>query len=324
MTRRLLRLPNWIGDAIMVLPSLRSLRPEDESWLGVAHSRVLPLYRATGWFDRLHAAGGASAPVALARTIRGFRPRSAVVFPRAISGALLASLSGAPERWGWDGPLRGALLNRRVPPGDRSRPLWLEFFDLAAPLGGTVPARPDFTLDPGPEAAARAAALVPSVPAVALAPGAVYGPAKQWPLEHFVQLCRMAKGKGWTPVVLGGRNESKAGAVLRNEGAIDLAGRTSLLEAIAVLARCAAVVTNDSGALHLARAAGTRVIALFGSSSPAWTGPEPHEGEALFRGLACSPCFARRCPLPGDARMQCLRSITPQEVLVRLEGEVSP
>ncbi len=81
-----------------------------------------------------------------------------------------------------------------------------------------------------------------------------------------------------------------------------------------MLVRMRVLVTNDSGALHLARAAGTPVVGLFGSTSPRWTGPEPEEGTALWLGLECSPCFRRECPLAGDDHLRCLRDLGVEPV----------
>jgi heptosyltransferase-2 len=157
---------------------------------------------------------------------------------------------------------------------------------------------------------------------VALAPGASYGPAKRWPLSRFAELGRSLVAAGERVVVIGGSGETALGAEVAGTGVLDLTGKTTLLEVVAVLSRCAALITNDSGALHLGRAAGTRIVAVFGSSSPVWTGPEPEEGTTLWLGLPCSPCFKRECPLPGDERLRCLEDIRVSTVLDVLEQRV--
>jgi heptosyltransferase-2 len=152
-----------------------------------------------------------------------------------------------------------------------------------------------------------------------MAPGAAYGPAKRWPLERFEELARALRKRGVPVVVLGGASEGPLGAALASAGAMDLTGRTTVLEAIGVLARSRALVTNDSGALHLGRAAGTPVIALFGSSSPVWTGPRPEEGTVIGVDLPCRPCFRRNCPLDGADHLACLTRIGVDRVLAALE-----
>lgn len=321
-TRWLLRLPNWIGDAVLVLPALRALPREGQVRLGVAHPRVLDLYRASGLLDTLWPAEGWRAPAVLAGRLRRWKPDRAVVFTEALSGALLARAAGPRHRLGPGREAgRGRLTRTPDRPG-RGRPLWRHYADLAVRAGGRPVASPDFRIDPGPAAAARARDLLAPVGgegAVALAPGAAYGPAKQWPLECFAALGRELRSRGTPVVVVGSEREGEAGAALAGLGALDATGATGLLEAIALLARCRVLVTNDSGALHLARAAGTPVVALFGSTSPLWTGPEPGEGETLWLGLPCSPCFRRRCPLSGDSHLRCLREIGVEAVLAALE-----
>ncbi len=313
------RLPNWIGDAVMALPALRSLPPGER--IGAAHPRVLPLYAAAGLFTEILPAHGGRAPLELREPLRRFAPDRAVVFTEAISGAALARASGAGLRLGRGRGVLGPLLTHRLPPGRRDRPLWRQYLELVEAVGGSATGEPDFTLPPGDETSARAARLLEPLSgrsAVVLAPGASYGPAKQWPVERFEDLARRLARRGVATVAMGGSAETGAGARLARAGALDLTGRTDLLTAVAVLARAQAAVTNDSGALHLARAAGAPVVAVFGSSSPLWTGPEPEEGEAVWLGLACSPCFRRRCPLAAGDHLRCLLDVPVDRVLEAL------
>ncbi len=321
-TRWLLRLPNWIGDAVMVLPALRALPGEGQHYLGLAHPRVLPLYGAADIFERLLPALGARAPWELRSEVRGWRPDRAVTFTDAMSGAVLAAQSGAKLRLGRRRPGRVLLLTDLLPASQRSISLWREYAELAAAAGGGTIERPEFRIEPDRRARARAEELLAPLGGrapVALAPGAAYGPAKQWPMERFEAAARALRGRGEATIVVGGDAERPLGARLAGAGALDVTGETGLMDAVAVLARCRALVTNDSGALHLGRAAGVPVAALFGSSTPHWTGPEPHEGEALWRGLTCSPCFRRSCPLGGDEHLRCLRDIPVEQVLDALE-----
>jgi heptosyltransferase-2 len=306
----------------MVLPALKALAEVDPVWLGVAHPRVVPLYRATGLFAELLPARGARAPLQLAPRVRRFDPERALVFTYAMTGVLLARMSGARWRLGRGPRYVGPFLTHRLPAAPRTGPLWREFLELAVAAGARPVSVPDFRVRPDSESEARVSALLEPVGAspVALAPGSAYGQAKRWPLERFITLARNLRSLGRAVVVVGGPEERSLGEALAREGALDLTGRTTLLEAVAVLARCRGLVTNDSGALHLGRAAGTRLVGLFGSSSPRWTGPEPREGEAIWLGLACSPCFKRRCPLGGTDHLRCLRDITVDRVVRAVES----
>ncbi len=321
-TRWFIRLPNWIGDAVMVLPALRSLPVIDQEWLGAAHPRVVDLYRASGLFTEILPATGARAPWDLGSRVRRWGPDRAIVFTEAVSGAILAWVSGASLRLGRAEGLASHLYPRALPRASRLRPHWKELLEVATAAGGNPVGSPDFKLSVDGSASERAARFLEPLSVgspVALAPGAAFGPAKQWPLSRFVALGEELLRLGRSVVVIGGHGERSLGTRLAEIGALDLTGKTSLLEAHAVLERSRALITNDSGAMHLARAAGTRMIAVFGSSSPRWTGPEPEEGEALWLGLPCSPCFHRRCPLEGDIHLRCLEDISVGSVLEVLE-----
>jgi heptosyltransferase-2 len=159
------------------------------------------------------------------------------------------------------------------------------------------------------------------------APGAEYGPAKRWPAAHFAALAAQLR----LPVVLLGSAkeaalcaEIAALAEAQRPGAcLDLSGRTSLDQALAVIACARAMVSNDSGLMHVAAAFGTPQVAVFGSSSPLHTPPLSDRAQVIWLKhdaayqppLDCAPCFARQCPL-GHTR--CLVDITPQRVLAFL------
>lgn len=317
--RWMLRLPNWVGDAVMVLPALRALPVPVERRLGVAHPRAAGIYRASGLLGEVVPARGARAPLDVPRRIE--TPARAIVFTDSPSGLLLARTSGARFRLGWAGRWSSLGYTHTVERPGRSVPLWRHYLTLAEAAGADAPERPDFRIEPGPEARARAAAWLPDSGAIALAPGAAYGPAKRWPIRYFQDLAHRLRERD-RPVVWIGSETDRAlvGEAAGEHGALDLLGRTNLLEAVAVLGRCRTLVTNDSGALHLARAAGTRMVGLFGSSNPAWTGPAPREGAVVTLGVDCSPCYRRRCPWSGDEELKCLRRIEPEQVLAALDA----
>jgi len=156
---------------------------------------------------------------------------------------------------------------------------------------------------------------------VVFAPGAEYGPAKRWPAGHFAQLARGLDG----PVVLVG--SAKEDVIcqeidsLADPGkCLNLAGKTSLADAFALIAACRVMVSNDSGLMHVAAAFGVPQVALFGSSSPLHTPPLNDQASVVWLKqdpayqppLDCAPCFQRECPL-GHRR--CLVDITPARVL---------
>ena len=154
-------------------------------------------------------------------------------------------------------------------------------------------------------------------PVTALCPGAEYGEAKRWPAAHFAAVARERLQAGHAVWILGSARDAATTAEITAgaPGAVDLAGRTSLLDAIDLLSLADAVVTNDSGLMHIACALDRRVIAVFGSTSPAFTSPLGRRATVIEDQLDCRPCFQRQCPLK---HLNCLRNIAPERVIAAL------
>jgi heptosyltransferase-2 len=155
-------------------------------------------------------------------------------------------------------------------------------------------------------------ALPSDRPAVALLPGAEYGPAKCWPLENYAELSRLLDRIGYSVWVMGSDKDKAAGDTISSGGpAINLCGKTGLADAIDLLAHCEHAISNDSGLMHIAAAVGTSTHAIYGSSTPAYTPPLTDKAVIHHLGLECGPCFERDCPLQ---HLNCLRGITAQAV----------
>jgi len=161
---------------------------------------------------------------------------------------------------------------------------------------------------------------VPSVPIIALCPGAEFGPAKRWPQAHFTSVADHFLKQGWQVWLLGGKSDQ---AVARNiartssdpEHCVDLTGKTSIGDAIDLLAHARAAVSNDSGLMHVAAATGTVVVGIFGSSSERHTPPLGPLTQTVSQTLDFRPCFARECPL---GHTQCLETLGPDRVITAL------
>jgi heptosyltransferase-2 len=193
---------------------------------------------------------------------------------------------------------------------------------LAQPAGEALRqplAEPRLAVD----AAARAAAIArlgldTSRPITAFAPGAEYGPAKRWPPRHFASLAQELAVRGHVVWLFGSPNDAEVTAqinALAGGTCVDLAGRTSLAEAIDLLSLATTVVSNDSGLMHVAAALDRPMAALFGSSSPAHTPPLSAKARVISLRLDCSPCFARTCPL---GHTHCLEQLEPARVLTAI------
>jgi heptosyltransferase-2 len=242
------------------------------------------------------------------------------VLPPSFSAAWMAWRSGVPERVGYRGQLRGPLLrpalDHRAPP--RSVHLAREYLDLLDPALelDCYPPRLDV---PAAWVEERLARLCRRLPErfVAIAPGAAYGPAKAWPAKGYRELARgFVERTGLAVVLLGTPEEAPLAEQVRDggEGILNWCGTTDLPGLVAALARAELLVSNDSGAMHVMAALGRPQVAIFGSTSPLWTGPVNPWAEVVTRGEPCAPCFARTCRFGHN---RCLAEIRPPEVLAR-------
>jgi len=240
------------------------------------------------------------------------------VLPPSFSAAWMAFRSRVPERVGYRGQFRGPLLHpalaHRASP--RSVHLAREYLDLIAPELELERYLPRLEL-PGSWVTDRLAGLCRTVPErfAAIAPGAVYGPAKAWPADRYRELARGLRDRTGLPVlVLGTAAEHALGEQVRGggEGILNWCGATDLPGLVAVLSRAALLVSNDSGAMHVAAALGRPQVAIFSSTSPAWTGPLGPHASVVTRAVPCAPCFARTCRF---GHYDCLRTVEVADVL---------
>jgi heptosyltransferase-2 len=338
--RLLVRMPNWLGDVIMALPALRAAREHwPDAHLAVAAPwPMLPLLTAFP--------GVAEGVPLLARSWRdaeSFRQDVdavrrgtfdvALLFTNSFASARVMRRAGVPQRWGYASDLRTPLLTRAVKKSrarDRGRHHSDYYARLVQALGCAPPAAisrlpvPAEWFAAGDRVLADAGAA-PSDRLIAFAPGAAYGQAKQWPPALVARaMAACAHELSATCLVVGAESDRPtAHSVLQEmtrdlpRGAgvpaapfVDLVGRTDLPTLAGVLARSRAIVSNDSGPMHLASAVGTPVVATFGATDELATSPlGPH---TIVAGHAwCRPCLRRECPI--DHR--CMWSIDPGRVV---------
>lgn len=240
----------------------------------------------------------------------------AIVLPRSLKAALVPWFASIPQRTGFRGEMRFGLINDLRPMDKAVLDQTVKrFVALGLDKGEPLPALPlpVLTVSPGNQASIMLKLGLDSRrPAIALMPGAEYGPAKCWPLEYFAELSGKLVADGFAVWVLGSARDRDAGERISSAGkAVNLCGQTDLADAIDLLAYCRAAVSNDSGLMHVAAAAGTEVIAIYGSSTPDYTPPLTARKRVHYLALDCSPCFERHCPL---GHLRCLRDIGPDRV----------
>jgi heptosyltransferase-2 len=264
---------------------------------------------------------------AMAERLRG-RFEVAYVCPNSLKSALIPWWAGIPKRVGYQGEARLLVLNQRQPnPPAGVRPPMVAFYSALSGEAGVEGDRPQLQLAPAVCAAVLQSQGLQAQGYHVFAPGAEFGPAKRWPASHFASLAAQLS----LPVVLLGSAKESAlcadiaaqAQSLGSSAVIDLSGRTSLDQALALIAAARAMVSNDSGLMHVAAAFATPQVAVFGSSSPLHTPPLSAKAQVIWLKndahyqppLDCAPCFQRECPL-GHTR--CLVDITPEQVLAFL------
>jgi heptosyltransferase-2 len=314
--------PSWIGDTIMMQPLLMRLlqRQPDMELQVLAPAWSAPLLErmpeVAGCIENPFAHGRFDwrARKALGRRLASADFSTAYVLPNSWKSALVPFFADIPQRIGYSGEARFFLLNERWPKSQLPR-----LVDRYAALAGTFPdltPQPRLSSTPALQAAARAVFGLPppNQPALILCPGAEYGPAKRWPIEHFAKLAKKVGAGGTAVWIIGSAKDTIVGEAIvqHSDGiAINLCGRTSLAQAIDLIATATAVVSNDSGLMHVAAALDRPLIALYGSSSPTYTPPLSAHATILSLGLSCSPCFKRECPL---GHLRCLADLSPEQV----------
>jgi heptosyltransferase-2 len=322
--RILIVAPSWVGDAILSEPVVAMLRdPLEEPIVDVlAPPWCAPVYQRMRGVGRIiespfrHGELGLERRRALARELRAHGYTRAFVLPNSFKSALIPWLAGIPRRIGY-GRARGLLLTEARRLDRKALPRLVDrFAALVVPKGRWVPtpSKPALVADAAnASAAVRALTLSTSRPIAILCPGAEYGPAKRWPAEHFMALARRLLDDGYAVWLLGSPNDQAAAMPIASAiaGVRDLSGRTDLGTAIDLLSLASIVISNDSGLMHAAAAVSRPLVALFGSSSPAYTPPLSPLAHVAKIDIECSPCFQRECPL---GHFKCMRELSVDTV----------
>lgn len=328
--------PAWVGDMVMAQALFKALRAErpDAAIDVLAPAWSLPLLARMPEVRR-----GFAMPVGhgslqlgvrwrLGRQLREQHYGQAILLPNSLKSALVPWFAGIPRRTGWRGEMRYGLLNDLRPLDKERYPLMVQrFVALAYPpnleLSTQLPT-PQLTVDTEARVALlRRFGLDGPAPLLALCPGAEFGPAKRWPEHHYATVAAAMIGRGWRVAIFGsGNDRAVAERILglltpaHRGQAVDLAGQTKLEEAVDLLSAAAAVVSNDSGLMHIAAALGRPLVVVYGSTSPAFTPPLAEQVEILQIPVDCGPCFQRECPL---GHLKCLEGLAPEQVLGALE-----
>jgi heptosyltransferase II len=329
MARILIVAPNWIGDALMAQPLLSRLRAKQPNVRleVLAPKWVAPVLRRMPEVNEVietpfrHGALQLYARWQFGRSLRERGYQHAIVLPNSWKSALVPYFANIKLRGGYVGEARYGLLNLLYRTKRRTRTPMAQHYARLAHAPGTDAREaleaPKLLCDRA--AAAATAGRFSFLPApganVVLCPGAEYGPAKRWPVQHFGALAAALGARGVRVWLIGSQGDAQVcdEVVQASRGAAtSLAGKTTLDEAIELIAYASATVSNDSGLMHIAAALGRPQVALYGSSSPEHTPPRSERARIVWLGIECSPCFARECPL---GHFRCMRELSVERVL---------
>lgn len=326
--------PSWVGDMVMaqtLFVCLKQRHPGCEidvlapEWSRPILERM-PEVRAALSFPLGHGVLDIASRRRIGKSLAG-QYDQAILLPNSLKSALVPFFAGIPVRTGWKGEMRYGLLNDIRTLDKQRYPLMIErFMALANAPGAELPQpypQPRLQIDEASRAAALAKfGLSLDRPVLALCPGAEFGEAKRWPAEHYAKVAELKIRAGWQVWLFGSKNDHPGGETIRGrlipglrEEVSNLAGQTSLAEAIDLMSAASAVVSNDSGLMHVAAALSLPLVAVYGSTSPQFTPPLAEQVEIVRLGLECSPCFDRTCRF---GHYNCLRELKPRPVIEAL------
>ena len=337
-SRVLIISPNWIGDAIMAQPLLQLLKQRYPALTidVLASAWVAPVWQAMQEVNQVHGSTFRHGKLQLkerwkmARFLKTLDYDQAYVLPNTLKFALIPWLAKIPERIGYLGETRYGLLNV-IHHDDKRHPRPMMSFYAALIDKPVADIKGKFeSLHPRLCIDAKAVYevlnkwnLVSGKPVIAFAPGAEFGSAKRWPESHFSSLAAMIiqRYPEVQIILLGSVKDSAVCETIHANipKILNLAGKTSLKEAIALIAGINVLVTNDSGLMHVASAFDIPVIALYGSTDYRHTPPFSRQSHIMSLNLECAPCQKRECPL---GHHDCMNRLMPDQVFDELKNIV--
>jgi len=264
----------------------------------------------------------------IGKSLRTEHYNQAIILPNSFKSALIPFWAAIPVRTGWRGEMRYGLLNDIRTLNKEQLPLMVErFMALGLPAHAHIPSelpKPNFHVDLAKvNSSLHRHRLQIDKPVLGICPGAEFGPSKQWPAGYYSEVALHRIKNGWQVWLFGSEKDRQITTEIINyiptqhqHSLCNLAGETSLGDAVDLLSLTSAVITNDSGLMHIAAALSRPLIALYGSTSTSHTPPMSINSEALWLDLECSPCFKRTCPL---GHHNCMNQLDPSYVISALE-----
>ncbi|KPA12260.1 ADP-heptose:LPS heptosyltransferase [Candidatus Magnetomorum sp. HK-1] len=328
--RILIRSTNWIGDAIMTTPAVRAIRnhfPHAHITM-LAKPWVVPVFANSPHVDQIISYdenlnyNGLKGKIQLINDLREQKFDTAILLQNAIEAAIIAFFSGIPMRVGFNTDGRHLLLTHPIQCTKEIKQIHQTRYYVRMLEGAGINSDGyDLELYVGNQDRQYAYQFLcsieknPNIKWIGINPSATYGNAKQWFPERFAQLAdKICESYNAGILIFGGPKDRDLGEKVRlmmNNPAVNLAGKTSLGQAIALIQQCHVFVTNDSGLMHIACALKTPLAAIFGSTNPITTGPIGKNTQIVQVPTPCSPCLKTDCPKPHHT---CMDSVSVESV----------
>lgn len=327
--------PAWIGDMMMAqsLFKILKLRNSDvvidvlaSPWTN-ALLELMPEVNAVISMPLGHGVFGLRERYRLGRSLADKGYQQAILLPNSLKSAFIPFFAKIPLRTGWRGEMRYGLVNDRRVLDKQRYPLMVQrYAALAFAAGAPVPTSipyPHLHINHQHDQLLTKFALNVTRPLLVLCPGAEYGPAKRWPENYYAEVAEKKINEGWQVWLMGSAKDKPVAESIRDlltteacKYSHNLAGVTQLDDAIALMDCADAVISNDSGLMHIAAALQKPLVVMFGSTSPEHTPPLSDCVKIVTNNIECSPCFERECP---KVHHKCLRELMPVQVLNALD-----
>lgn len=331
--------PSWVGDMVMAQSLFMVLKQQHPdaiidvlapAWSRPIIERMPEVNRAID-MPLGHGSFGIKERRTLGHSLRSEHYTQSIALPNSWKSALIPWFANIPIRTGWKGEARYFLLNDLRVLHKETLPFMVQrFVALAYPKNIVDPSN-TLALEHCPTPALMANTkrlpqlfekflLSTDKPILILCPGAEFGPAKQWPAEHYSATARKMTKEGYQVWIMGSAGDTDIAEEIvsltqvdnKTADIISLCGSTSLEEAIDLMSAATHVISNDSGLMHIASALNKPLTALYGATSPAFTPPLSSNATIIATDVDCGPCFQRICP---EGHHKCMQSLEPEQVI---------
>jgi heptosyltransferase-2 len=322
----LIRGTNWIGDAILTIPAVDSIRAAyPKAHIAVlAKPWVADIYKLFTGIDEViiyeNKYDNALGVLRLANLLKKSKFDLAILLQNAIEAAIITFTAGIPLRAGYNSDGRGILLTHRVQRNREIKKLHqIDYYLEMVKALGCVSVNKEMHLETKISRREAESVLQKYLPApkkeiIGIAPGATYGPAKRWFPARFAAVADKIAGTFDCQIILlGGKSDDDAAEEVRRlaqTSILNLAGKTNLKEAVYLISQCRLFISNDSGLMHVAGALNIPTIAIFGSTNPQTTSPAGNQSIVVHQEVSCSPCLKKTCPTD----FRCMELITVEDV----------